>query len=105
MRIHERLDSPDEVALEFMLGLDALLRHAGLAPRTILPVLFRYFIASNMYEFARKQLDYLGQNILQEFEARVFPRAKYSRGNRLGHVRGIRPAGATEFRIGSEGCA
>src|ERR1035437_856085 len=54
----------DKVTLQFVLVFEPFGLHPGMAPRTLLPRLFRHLIPAKVDEFRREQTDYLGKNVL-----------------------------------------
>ena len=95
--IDELLDAADEVALQLMLVLQALLLDAGLAAGALLPIVFGHLVAADVDVFAGKQGQDFRQHVLQELEGLILARAIDPGKNAPLGVRRVRPAGAAQF--------
>ena len=84
--VDEFLDAPDKVALQFVFVLQSLGADALLATRTLLPVVFRHFIAADVNELAGEQRDHFAENVFEKRKCHILTGAED-------------PAGATELRI------
>ena len=103
MGIQELFDTADQVALEFLHAVQALLLHPALAVRTVVPVPLPGLVAADMDILRGKQVHHLGEHVLHQFERRFLARAKVIRrvlaahaGNGVHRLPGM--AGHLDFR-------
>ena len=85
-------------------SLDAFRLDAGLALRTSLPTHFRAFVTAHVDIFGREEVDHLAEHVFEEGHGLFITGTDHVVGNAPLCPYFIRPARATQFRVGRDGC-
>ena len=108
LRSEEGLDSCGDIVLKVLLSAVAVLvrkaegGNPGLAVGTFLPLFLRALVASYVNVFAREKLAYLRKHSFKEFEGALLPDAQNLGRNSPFGPGLIRPAAASQIRVGAE---